>query len=616
MVRLRLVSALALVGMTALAGCSDQPSTVAPSVPGTASASISIQSVATIQELIDQLFSIDGHETAADSQFEAIQKALEDEDFQDAIAKAVDLVNFVGARLAEDQLEEMVIDPRDGTTVLTTEEAVALLTDELFELVGLQDADIDPELLSDIHSGEVDGVLATAEEGDGEDEVIVTQTEGNAGTIIQEGALDPGESILVLIHEVDIDDPNDPDQRCLPTELTQEEECYNFERFPAGEFNLPVERAVCLRSTNDLFAMHRFDESEEQVVRVPGTATDQRLIDAGFTCPEWSIGVAQGRSGLLGRLARLLIRPVDHWVRPPLLFAADKGLSGSDFAYSNHGWAIPRQLTIVAGDGVATVPNSLLPINPAVEVSSSHDDRSPEVLEGVEVTFDTGGDGVVREIGSETAGSQSVTVTTNSDGIAAVEWVSGSNTGAQTLQAEVGGADDSPVTFEATVVPVASLPVECLDGGGGDLIAGAANRAFYVPFYDDTDLDQVNLWFSADVGGTYTIELTAREDTYSGPLLGTEQATMTLAADRNTFTAATFDFGIDDGVTQASTVTFQMTVLSGPSGFDSVFFEVPDSFPGDPDCPVVETEDATSPLSTVRRQGVKVEIFGTPPIIE
>ncbi len=157
--------------------------------------------------------------------------------------------------------------------------------------------------------------------------------------------------------------------------------------------------------------------------------------------------------------------------------------------------------------------------------------------------------------------------------------------------------------------------VNAAPGGVGDEIS----RGFYLPSYPGTQLRQVRLYFSADTGGAYTLSLSARSSTYGGTLLGTTTSTVTLAANRATFTSADFNFS-PIAIAPGSTVTFAIGLVSAPAGAvaGQPFYDTGpcSAFLGSMSCSVtpavIETEDTTPPLSTFRRGSVAVRILGLP----
>lgn len=153
------------------------------------------------------------------------------------------------------------------------------------------------------------------------------------------------------------------------------------------------------------------------------------------------------------------------------------------------------------------------------------------------------------------------------------------------------------------LVDAATLNSCTYPGAGGDYI----DRAFYVPNYTGVNLQQVTLQISTSTTGSHTFSLTAHSGTFDGPVIGTASSTVNLTAGTGSFAPVVFDFGTAP-VSLGSTVAFVITRTAGPAGFQ--YFRTFGSFSGDPTCPVVETEDATPPLSTFRRQGIDVVITG------
>jgi hypothetical protein len=145
--------------------------------------------------------------------------------------------------------------------------------------------------------------------------------------------------------------------------------------------------------------------------------------------------------------------------------------------------------------------------------------------------------------------------------------------------------------------------------GGGDFI----DRGFYHPAYPGSTLNRVDLWLTTEAAGTYTVAMTARQNTYDGPVLGV--ATATAALTPGTSTPVSFVF-TEAAVTSGSTVTFAMTQVS-PQGL-GVYYSMaqPQCGLADRGCitfnPTVETEGTSPPLDTFRRRAVAVRIFGQP----
>lgn len=133
----------------------------------------------------------------------------------------------------------------------------------------------------------------------------------------------------------------------------------------------------------------------------------------------------------------------------------------------------------------------------------------------------------------------------------------------------------------------------CPFGGVGDRVS----RGFYVDNFNGNRLDSVTLEYSARDAGTYTIQMTARENTYNGPVIGT--ATITFAYTGGD-TTQTFNFGGAD--VNSSRVTFEQVLVSGPTSL--IFYDT-----GSGTCPdFTQTDGTTPPLDTVRGSTVGVII--------
>ena len=169
-----------------------------------------------------------------------------------------------------------------------------------------------------------------------------------------------------------------------------------------------------------------------------------------------------------------------------------------------------------------------------------------------------------------------------------------------------GGSTDGFSRFGWARSSLASPTViSCTGTPAGDQIF----RGFYVPSFPGTLLDRVTLHFSSATAGTYTLLLTATSGTYDGPVIGSDSETVTLTADDQANVATTFTFP-SSAVKAGTTVAFTITRIAGPNAV--VFYSVPVD---DASCPVTQTNDTTSPLSTFRRHGVNVQIEGAGPII-
>ena len=157
---------------------------------------------------------------------------------------------------------------------------------------------------------------------------------------------------------------------------------------------------------------------------------------------------------------------------------------------------------------------------------------------------------------------------------------------------------------------------------GGDLLM----RGFYALNYPADDLDRVELRFATLFTNTYTIQLTVREGTYDGPVVGIDTIDVDLVAPPVPPGAGegadiplggiptvlgTFEFD-SAPVTPGSTLTFALEQLN-PQG--SAFYDVGPCAGDGPACgdlctgDVIQTEGTVPPLDTFRRDSVGVRIF-------
>ena len=396
---------------------------------------------------------------------------------------------------------------------------------------------------------------------------------GLAGTFFPVGAL--SRDVFLVIDRVDA-------RPCVPLDLPQFTGCYRFSTDPRPDhFNSLVTVGMCVDKgtlsdeQHDLLHIFQFDAGFPAValMNVPATFLG---CDPGHL-------IGSRLPPGLRELARLLASVL----MPAQLHAAHVGVGGSSGSYSIFGWALPATMGANDGDNQTAVAGSAVTTAPSVVLR----DSSGTPVAGATVTFAAAsGDGAV---------TNPVAVT-GSDGIARVgSWTLGSQEGANTLSAMTAGAVSAPVTFTAT--GVASL-ISCGGDPGGD----ESFRGFYVPSYPGTTLAQVDLFLSASLAGTYTLTLTARSGTYDGPVTGTSQATVTL--DGNILDNVQTSFAFPSPAVATGTVlTFALAQVAGPADA-TVYFSVPK--PGDATCPVTETEDTAAPLSTFRRNGVRLRITG------
>lgn len=420
-----------------------------------------------INKLLQELFP-EPEKRAAHKLFAEIKDALDDGDTQAAQAAAFDLLQLA--------LQTDLNDPPGPTT---TDEALQELADLLFEFVGL-----DVPTIAD----DDDGTIALAL--DGQDNLILTE-EKFAGTFIPDEAL--SEDLIIVIERLTEDEQDDlPGGECLPTDLEQEEGCYQFDRFPEGVFDDLVEVGVCYAGTSDDFQLHRFSTPAEGVVALPNIAFPE------LECDDFTVVRGPGAS-TPWRLARSAWGATGgellSWLGPTPLKAVDSGVGGSTDDFSRIGWARALDVDIEEGDGQTAQPGSQVSTDPTVKVTHLPESDNDDPVEGAEVTFT-----VVKGNGTVGNGQTSVTVTTDSDGLASTSWTLG-DPGDNELEASV---PDETVTFTATaalpdlvvssgtptVTPTTVLSGESVDlsdwditnQGSGDVVTqdGTIRNGFYL----------------------------------------------------------------------------------------------------------------------------------------
>jgi hypothetical protein len=144
----------------------------------------------------------------------------------------------------------------------------------------------------------------------------------------------------------------------------------------------------------------------------------------------------------------------------------------------------------------------------------------------------------------------------------------------------------------------------CFNPGPGDLI----DRGFYIEGYTGLTLNTlVLLYTTTGQEGNYTVTLTAHQGTYDGPVLGSSSITFD-----QTGGMYYHDFQ-HLPINSTMTIAFVQTLDSAPLD-GLVYFDAGSCELGDTECAtcpgIVETEDTTPPLSTFRRKGVRLAIWG------
>jgi len=155
-------------------------------------------------------------------------------------------------------------------------------------------------------------------------------------------------------------------------------------------------------------------------------------------------------------------------------------------------------------------------------------------------------------------------------------------------------SDDSP--------PVTQLLEQCIVTGTGGFFL---TRGFYTDSFPGSRLAQVQIYFTADGAGDYTIGLTVRRDAYNGPVLGTSQTTVTMGSDVSQFFLGTFDFP-HISVPRGGIVTLDFEELAGPGGTPFTQGENVAT------CSFERTSDKTPPLSVDHNSNPRIAVYGTP----
>jgi hypothetical protein len=140
------------------------------------------------------------------------------------------------------------------------------------------------------------------------------------------------------------------------------------------------------------------------------------------------------------------------------------------------------------------------------------------------------------------------------------------------------------------------------------------SHGFYVTGYPGTNLSLVTLGYNTPTPGLFSISLTARRNSYDGPMIGTTQtATVNVGDVTSGETFVTFDFG-GVPVTYGDTITFTQTwnQLSSP---DNTFGYLNyDAGRGNCASAVFETTYTSPPLDVVDGKGVGVSIYAQNPL--
>jgi hypothetical protein len=462
---------------------------------------------------------------------------------------------------------------------------------------------------------------------------LVTTNDGRAAALFPPGTLPQGVSqVLVTIEDVTPDlttgeTCENPSGQQQLTSMVVSPQCFKFTTDPKITFQKAVTVATCVDVVPDRPTTDPLYHTEQLIKYDVGERTTfLRNVAPPITCPPEAPTTIGSRSNSLLNNALAALsragRAVGNIFTPKSAYAFHLGVGGlidssGAFSYITAGFPITESIS--SGDGQTGVTGMPLPQPFKVLITSAHFSTVPVPNESVRCDVGAGG-GSFGKLGT------SVTVTTGADGIATCPILTLGSTGANTVTATALNIDNGVIAAEGTLPDTSSVTLhgavtftaqavqtltlvdcELPSPLGGDEIS----RGFYIPNFPGSGFSQVNLQFSADVAGSYTVQLTAHSGTYDGPTLGSSQATVSLAPGQ--FTSGSFFFP-SPSVAGGSTVAFAMNVVSQPEGAQRTFFGVANTFAGVPSCPVIETEDTTAPLSTFRRQGVAIQVIQSAPV--
>lgn len=149
--------------------------------------------------------------------------------------------------------------------------------------------------------------------------------------------------------------------------------------------------------------------------------------------------------------------------------------------------------------------------------------------------------------------------------------------------------------------------LECPEGSPGD----RTDRGFYIPNYPGTTLNSLTVYLKtannpANTTFPYQVGIRIRSGSFNGPLL--DQFRWANAQLNNTEEAVTIQFA-NVPVEPGSIVCFAFDINKQPAA-PNLLYSVPGLQGGCPD--VIQTNGTNPPLSTFRRNGVKLEITGEP----
>ena len=145
--------------------------------------------------------------------------------------------------------------------------------------------------------------------------------------------------------------------------------------------------------------------------------------------------------------------------------------------------------------------------------------------------------------------------------------------------------------------------IECMPGRDVEPVT----RGFYIANYRAADLRDVALFFAADSGGDYAVQLTARTTDFGGPVAGVARARLRPSGVAGKSVGVKFRFNTI-AFAPGSTLAFQLEVLGGPPG-GTLSYALTD----DNSCPATLTESTVPPLSNALGRTVAIRITGALP---
>ena len=372
---------LVLVGALAIAGCQqDSSSPTGSNVPDPSFGEFpeSDPRVDLIEQLLDDL--LDGRDyERAHALFSVLKTSVLSGEEDQIDGHLANVFDFIVERFVEGDVN----DPAGGRPA---GEVGAELVNRLFEFAGRGNPNFDGSIFGS------DDIAARVVGGGGGN--VVTKS-GFGGVVIPPSAV--GAPTIVTVRRLDREE-------CLPFDLPQYDACFEFERFPDGEFDVPVLIGQCidLRALDfpqdTLVLLHKYEpESPEQGIRAlpradPGFIDCEGFFDVDFgsAAPSGLIQYANAGLNLLRRGAAALLSP------EPLMATAmadgPRRLGGLSSSFTDLTAALPASMSALEGDDQVGSAGAAAPVNPAVIVRDPNGDPVAGATVHWEVTH---GDGAV-----------------------------------------------------------------------------------------------------------------------------------------------------------------------------------------------------------------------------